>query len=175
MAAVVSLGVATAVVPQQGYAANILTPSITQVSLPLRHVHMCIYTHKHTVPMFRLSSCPSSNPVIHPLLPFLFSWLKLVLLFPNLAIASVEGQFLAGLGDNLPSEKLLCSWQVNWPSRRLAGGAGSQPSLPRCPLPGLGRRLSRKGRRKQPGRRWVLSCTAYSFTSSKLVKYDCVQ
>lgn len=33
--AVVSLSVATAVVPQQGYVANFLTPSVTQVLLPL--------------------------------------------------------------------------------------------------------------------------------------------
>lgn len=70
MAAVVSLGVATAVVPQQGYTANILTPSVTQVSLPLRNVHMCIYTHKCIVPIVCLSSCPSSNPAI--LLPTSF-------------------------------------------------------------------------------------------------------
>lgn len=112
VAAVVSLGVATAVVPQQGYAANILTPSVTQASLPLQNVHTSVYTHKYIVPIARLSS---SNPVILPPVPFLFDCLKLVLLVPSLAVAFVEGGFLVGLGVSFPSEKLPCSWQINWP------------------------------------------------------------
>lgn len=66
VAAVVSLGVATAVVLQQGYAASILTPSATRVSIPLQNVHARIYTHEYIVPIVHLSSCPSSNPEILP-------------------------------------------------------------------------------------------------------------
>lgn len=142
MAAVVSLGVATAVVPQQGYAANILTPSVTQASLPLRNVHTSVYTHKYIVPIARLSS---SNPVILPPVPFLFDWLKFVLLVPSLAVAFVEGGFLVGLGVSFPSEKLPCSWQINWPFPEGLEPEDSSPPR-QCPLPWLGGRLSCEGR-----------------------------
>jgi len=153
VAAVVSLGVATAVVPQQGYAANILTPSVTRVSFPLQNVRLCIYIHKHTVPVALLSPCPSSNPLILP--PprrFLSSSAgrSSFFLLPSSAIVFVEGRFLAGAGPASPRGRCCAHG-------RQTVRPGIQTSLPQRPLAQLGRWLSSTGTWRQRRRRWMPS------------------
>lgn len=102
VAAVVSFGVATAVVPQQGYAANILTPSVTQVSLPLINVHNLhidteIYS-SHSLPfLLLLLKSSDASPTFFPLHPSGAGFLG-----PQLSDSVHEGQVPGWPGGWLP-------------------------------------------------------------------------
>lgn len=106
MAAVVSLGVATAVFPQQGCTASILTPSFHKSDF-LCKMLVCVCTYIHIVAIVLLFSC--TNPVLLSPFPLLFTQLKLILLVPNLEIALVRDRFLGFRVDIFPSRKTACS------------------------------------------------------------------
>lgn len=108
VAAVVSLGVATAVVPQQGYTANICTPSVTQVSLPLQNVHVCVYIYNYTV-------TSHSSPFLLPLPKFSD---KSPISFPcHLAEACVVGL--------CPSHSVSGGQDSGWHGERLPRGGAA--------------------------------------------------
>lgn len=120
------------------YTANILTPSVTQVSLPLQNVHTHVYTH--IAPTVWLFSFPSSNPLVLPPLPFLFMQLKLVFLVPpRIAIALAEGRFLAWGIASLREAALLVADELATTTGLLAGLRASIPAVPasrtRVPIP----------------------------------------
>lgn len=136
VAAVVSLGVATAVVPQQGYAANILTPPVTQVSLPLLNVHnVCIDTEIHSsrsLPfLLLLLKSSDTSLAFFPLHPPGGGFLG-----PQLSNSTCEGQVSGWPGGWLPLGEAAMLGADEMAVLGVAVGAGSQPS----PVPALGPR-----------------------------------